>query len=310
MNNFFVSDIANELYTIQDMLRWTVSRFNAANIYYGHGTDNAWDEALFLILPTLHLPLNISQNICAARLTLTERLLIIKNVERRVKDRIPVAYITNKAWFCGHEYYVDEQVLIPRSPIGELINNSFSGIIAKDPSNILDMCTGSGCIAIACSHKFPEAKVDAVDISKEALSIAKKNIHTHNLDHNIRLIQSDLFHALPLFQYDLIVTNPPYVDAEDMLNLPEEFLFEPTIGLNAGQDGLQFIKRILAYASDYLSDNGILICEAGNSMKHLIAQYPKIPFLWLELNNGGHGVFMLTKQQHIDYLQYFTLYRF
>ncbi|MDN6110724.1 MAG: 50S ribosomal protein L3 N(5)-glutamine methyltransferase, partial [Enterobacterales bacterium] len=179
MDKIFVDEAVNELHTIQDMLRWTVSRFNAANIYYGHGTDNPWDEAVQLVLPTLYLPMDIPEDMRSARLTLSERHRIVERVIRRVNDRIPVAYLTNKAWFCGHEFYVDERVLVPRSPIGELIDNRFSGIIDHNPSHILDMCTGSGCIAIACAYAFPEAEVDAVDISTDVLSVTEQNIQEH-----------------------------------------------------------------------------------------------------------------------------------
>ncbi|WP_216782296.1 50S ribosomal protein L3 N(5)-glutamine methyltransferase [Candidatus Profftia tarda] len=300
MNNILVSEIVNELYTIQDILRWAVSIFSAANIHYGHGTDNPWDEALQLVLPTLCLPMNIPKDICTARLTLRERILLVERIDRRVKDRIPVAYLTNKAWFCGHEFYVDERVLVPRSPIGELIDNCFNSIIKHNPRNILDMCTGSGCIAIACAYAFPEARIDAVDVSTQALSVTKQNIQIHDLVDNITPIHSDLFKNLSVFKYDLIVANPPYVDEENMLSLPVEFSFEPKIGLTAGRDGLQFIRRILACVSDYLVNDGILICEVGSSKIHLIEQYPYIPFIWLEFKNGGDGVFMITKAQIED----------
>ncbi|MDN5970772.1 MAG: 50S ribosomal protein L3 N(5)-glutamine methyltransferase, partial [Enterobacterales bacterium] len=245
----------------------------------------------------------------SARLTLSERHRIVERVIRRVNDRIPVAYLTNKAWFCGHEFYVDERVLVPRSPIGELIDNRFSGIIDHNPSHILDMCTGSGCIAIACAYAFPEAEVDAVDISTDVLSVTEQNIQEHGLDQSVTPIRSDLFRELPPLQYDLIVTNPPYVDEEDMSDLPEEFRFEPELGLAAGSDGLKLTRRILACAPDYLTDDGVLICEVGNSMVHLMDQYPEIPFVWLEFENGGDGVFMLTKQQLIDCAPHFALYR-
>ncbi|WP_225639565.1 50S ribosomal protein L3 N(5)-glutamine methyltransferase [Candidatus Profftia sp. (ex Adelges kitamiensis)] len=297
MYNVLSSEEANELYTIQDILRWTVSCFNAANIYYGHGTDNPWDEAILLILPILQLPLDIPKDMYTARLTTRERNYIIKCVNRRVQESIPVSYITNKAWFCGYEFYVDERVIIPRSPIGELIDNRFSGIINYDPKYILDMCTGSGCIAIACAYEFPNAKIDAVDISDQILCVTKKNIKKHLLEQNITTIKSDLFNELPPFKYDLIITNPPYVNQEDMFNLPKEFQFEPILGLVAGENGLKLIRRILACASDYMSDNGVLICEVGNNMVHLIDQYPNIQFIWLEFRKGGDGVFFLTKKQ-------------
>jgi len=309
LDKIFVDEAVGELHTIQDMLRWTVSRLNAANVYYGHGTDNAWDEAVQLVLPSVFLPLDIPEDMHTARLTSSERHRIVERVIRRVNERVPVAYLTNKAWFCGMEFYVDERVLVPRSPIGELINNRFSGIVRDKPQHILDMCTGSGCIAIACAYAFPETEVDAVDISGDALAVAERNIDTHGIEHWVTPIRSDLFRELPPLQYDLIVTNPPYVDEEDMSDLPQEYRHEPVLGLASGRDGLKLTRRILACAPDYLTDDGVLICEVGNSMVHLMEQYPDIPFTWLEFENGGDGVFMLTKQQLIACAAQFSAYR-
>ncbi|WP_323641963.1 50S ribosomal protein L3 N(5)-glutamine methyltransferase [Pectobacterium carotovorum] len=309
MDKIFVDEAVSELHTIQDMLRWAVSRFNAANVYYGHGTDNPWDEAIQLVLPSLYLPLDIPEDMYTSRLITSERQRIVERVIRRVNERIPVAYLTNKAWFCGLEFYVDERVLVPRSPIGELINNYFDEQLPKTPNHILDLCTGSGCIAIACAQAFPEAEVDAVDISSEALAVTEQNIQQHGLEYRVTPIRSDLFRDLPAIRYDLIVTNPPYVDEEDMFDLPQEFRFEPELGLAAGNDGLDLVRRILACAPDYLSDDGVLICEVGNSMVHLIDQYPDIPFTWLEFDNGGDGVFMLTQSQLVDWKAHFSAYR-
>ncbi|GKW01228.1 50S ribosomal protein L3 N(5)-glutamine methyltransferase [Pectobacterium carotovorum] len=309
MDKIFVDEAVSELHTIQDMLRWAVSRFNAANVYYGHGTDNPWDEAIQLVLPSLYLPLDIPEDMYTSRLINSERQRIVERVIRRVNERIPVAYLTNKAWFCGLEFYVDERVLVPRSPIGELINNYFDEQLPKTPNHILDLCTGSGCIAIACAQAFPEAEVDAVDISSDALAVTEQNIQQHGLEYRVTPIRSDLFRDLPAIRYDLIVTNPPYVDEEDMFDLPQEFRFEPELGLAAGNDGLDLVRRILACAPDYLSDDGVLICEVGNSMVHLIDQYPDIPFTWLEFDNGGDGVFMLTQSQLVDCKAHFSAYR-
>lgn len=309
MDKIFVDEAVSELHTIQDMLRWTVSRLNAANVYYGHGTDNPWDEAVQLVLPSVFLPLDIPEDMHTARLTSSERHRIVERVIRRVNERVPVAYLTNKAWFCDMEFYVDERVLVPRSPIGELITNRFSGILHNQPEHILDMCTGSGCIAIACAYAFPETEVDAVDISADALAVAERNIDTHGIENWVTPIRSDLFRELPPLQYDLIVTNPPYVDEEDMSDLPQEYRHEPVLGLASGTDGLKLTRRILACAPDYLIDDGVLICEVGNSMVHLMEQYPEIPFTWLEFENGGDGVFMLTKQQLVECAEYFTGYR-
>ncbi|MEI7375111.1 MULTISPECIES: 50S ribosomal protein L3 N(5)-glutamine methyltransferase [Dickeya] len=309
MDKIFVDEAVNDLHTIQDMLRWAVSRFNAANVYYGHGTDNPWDEALQLVLPTLFLPIDIPEDMYLARLTSSERHRIVERVIRRVNERVPVAYLTNKAWFCGLEFYVDERVLVPRSPIGELINQQFASILPQPPRHILDLCTGSGCIAIACAQAFPEAEVDAVDISADALAVTEQNIQQHGMEYNVTPIRSDLFRDLPAIQYDLIVTNPPYVDEEDMADLPQEYRFEPELGLAAGSDGLKLVRRILACAPDYLAEEGVLICEVGNSMVHLMEQYPDIPFTWLEFDNGGDGVFMLTRSQLLACQAEFSIYR-
>jgi len=230
-------------------------------------------------------------------------------VIRRVNERIPVAYLTNKAWFCGHEFYVDERVLVPRSPIGELIENRFAGLISDSPHHILDMCTGSGCIAIACAYAFPEAEVDAVDISTDALAVAEQNIEEHGLLNHVTPIRADLFRNLPPVKYDPIVTNPPYVDAEDMDDLPNEYRHEPELGLAAGSDGLKLVRRILACAPDYLTEQGVLICEVGNSMVHMIDQYPDVPFTWLEFDNGGDGVVMRTREQIVAAQHHFSFYK-
>lgn len=309
MDKIFVDEAVAELHTIRDMIRWTVSRFNAANVFYGHGTDNPWDEALHLVLPSLFLPLDIPGDMFETRLTNSERHRIIERVIRRVNERIPVSYLTNKAWFCGLEFYVDERVLIPRSPIGELIQNYFEGLIEETPTRILDLCTGSGCIAIACAHYFPEAEIDAVDISADVLSVTEQNIQHYGLEHQVTPIRSDLFRDFAAAKYDIIVTNPPYVDAEDMADLPQEYRFEPELGLAAGSDGLKLVRRILASAPNFMSEHGILICEVGNSMVHLTEQYPDIPFTWLSFEQGGDGVFMLTKRQLLDCADHFKLYR-
>ncbi|MCR9386962.1 50S ribosomal protein L3 N(5)-glutamine methyltransferase [Vibrio metoecus] len=309
MDKIFVEEAVSELHTLQDMIRWTVSRFNAANLFYGQGTDNAWDEAVQLILPTLYLPIDVPPHVLSSRLTSSERLRVVERVIKRINDRTPVAYLTNKAWFCGLEFYVDQRVLVPRSPIGELIQNRFEPWLIEEPTRIMDLCTGSGCIAIACANAFPEAEVDAIDISVDALQVAEQNIQDHGLEQQVFPIRSDLFRDLPQEQYDLIVTNPPYVDQEDMDSLPSEFRHEPELGLAAGSDGLKLARRILANAPLYLKENGVLVCEVGNSMVHMMEQYPHIPFTWLEFENGGHGVFLLTREQLIDCAADFALYK-
>lgn len=298
-------DVPNSLQTIKDFLRWTFSNFNRSDIYYGHGQDNAWDESLHLVLTGLELPMDLPDNLFDTRLTLSEKQLLVGLVTERLAKRIPVAYLVNSAWFCGLEFYVDERVIVPRSPISALIEDSFRGLLHHNPTRILDLCTGSGCIAIACADKFPNAEVDAVDLSFDALNVAEINIERHGMQDRVFPLQSDLFSNLIGDKYDLIVTNPPYVDLEDLSDMPEEFHFEPELALGSGYDGLDITKQILAHAADYLNDNGVLVCEVGNSMVHLIEQYPDVPFNWVELKNGGVGVFSLTKAQLEEYRDLF-----
>lgn len=297
--------VQNDLQSIKDYLRWVYANFNRSDIFYGHGQDNPWDEAVQLVLGGLQLPLDMPMELYEGKLTLSERQRIIGLLIERLDKRLPVAYLTNSAWFCGLEFYVDERVLVPRSPIGELIQKGFEGLISQPPKRILDMCTGSGCIAIACADRFPEAEVDAVDLSLDALNVAEFNIERHHMSNRVFPLQSDLFDQLPQDQYDLIVTNPPYVDQEDIDDMPTEFHYEPMMALEAGQDGLLLVKRILAEAADYLSDDGVLICEVGNSMVHLIAQYPTVPFNWIPFQQGVDGVFALNKAQLLACRQLF-----
>ena len=299
------SSALTDLKTIQDMMRWAYSYFNASDLYYGHGYDNAWDEAQQLVLNALYLPADVPEAMYQSRLTDVEKTRVVHFIQERLGSRKPVAYLTNSSWFCGLEFYVDERVIVPRSPIGELISQQFNGLISTSPKRILDMCTGSGCIAIACAVAFPDAEVDAVDLSLDALDVAQINIERHQLSHRVFPISSDLFNDIPQDKYDLIVTNPPYVDQEDLDDMPEEFHFEPELALGSGEDGLNITKRILAQAADYLSDNGVLVCEVGNSMIHLMEQYPSVPFNWIEFQNGGLGVFSLTKAQLLQYRDLF-----
>ncbi|MBD2785889.1 50S ribosomal protein L3 N(5)-glutamine methyltransferase [Xenorhabdus sp. DI] len=310
MDKILADEAVAELHTILDMLRWSASRFNEANIYCGHTSCHPWDEALQLVLPTLHLPQDIPDSMMASRLTSTERQRIVERVMLRVNERVPVAYLTNQAWFCGHEFYVDERVLIPRSLVRYVIDNQFEGLISHQPSTILDLCTGSGCIAIACAYAFPDAEVDAVDISPDALAVAEINIENHRLSQRVIPIRSDLFHDMPPVKYDIIVTNPPYVDEEDLSDFPEEYRHEPELAMAAGVDGLQLVLRILATAPDFLAEDGILLCEVGNSMVHLIEQYPDVPFKWLKFDHAyGDGVFVLTRQQLVEYHEYFQQFK-
>lgn len=294
-------NVANELQTIQDFLRWTYSILNRSDIYFGQGHDNPWDESLQLVLSSLHLPIDLPTELFNSRLTSSEKETLVQLVLTRIEQRIPVAYLTNSAWFCGHEFYVDERTIIPRSPISALIQDRFEDLISQEPNHILDLCTGSGCIAIACAYAFPNAEVDAVDLSVDALNAAEINISRHQLEHRVFPIQSNLFENTLGQKYDLIVTNPPYVDEEDLADMPEEFHFEPELALGSGSDGLNITKQILKQAPDYLTENGVLVCEVGNSMISLIEQYPDVPFKWVELKNGGLGVFAIQRKDLVKY---------
>ncbi|MBD1390262.1 50S ribosomal protein L3 N(5)-glutamine methyltransferase [Neiella sp. HB171785] len=295
MDKIFVDEAVNELVTIQDMLRWAMSRFNDAKIFLGHGTDNAWDEAVALVTHSLHLPGDIGNEVLTARLTRSERQRIVDLIMTRIQQRTPLPYLTHKAWFAGLPFYVDERVLIPRSPVAELIEQEFAPWLLERPQRILDLCTGSGCIAIALAYAFPEAEVDAVDISADALAVAEINIEEHGLTDRVYPLQSDCFDGIAGVKYDLIVSNPPYVDAEDMSDLPEEFQHEPELALAAGDDGLDLVRRMLCEAPNQLTDNGLLICEVGNSQVHMARAFPDVPFVWLELQNGGHGIFAIDR---------------
>ncbi len=293
----------NDLLTIRDYIRLAVSRFTEAGLYYGHGTDNALDEACALIFHTLHLPHDVNPTLLDARLTQPERSQLIALITKRAQERIPVPYLTHEAWFAGLPFYVDERVLIPRSPIAELIENQFEPWINPDSVNkILDLCTGSGCIAIALAKYFPETSITASDVSLNALNVAKTNVTRHKVEDQVELIQSDVFAAIPRNQcFDIIVSNPPYVDAVDMANLPKEYHHEPSLGLASGHDGLDITKNILKHAAQHLTANGILVVEVGNSEHALAEQYPNIPFTWLEFERGGGGVFLLTADQIKEY---------
>ncbi|MDP5141592.1 50S ribosomal protein L3 N(5)-glutamine methyltransferase [Rheinheimera baltica] len=293
-----ISDAVAELTTVHDWLRFAVSRLNQADVYLGHGTDNPWDEAASLLAHVLHLPPFTDEKLFNVRLTRLERQAFVGLLQQRVEQRLPAAYLTQQAYFAGLPFYVDERVLVPRSPIAELIANKFIRQLGSNtPKHILDLCTGSGCIAIACAYAFDDAEVDAVDISADALEVAQYNIENHGLEHRVFPILSDGYQALAGAKYDLIVTNPPYVDAEDMADLPDEYRHEPELGLASGEDGLALTRRILREAAAHLSDAGVLVCEVGNSMVQLQQDFPDVDFDWLEFAHGGLGVFAITKAE-------------
>ena len=285
-----------QLHTVRDFVRWGASYFGEANIWFGHGTDNAWDEAVVLVCAALHLPVDNNPNILDARLTDVEKLRVLELLERRVSERLPAPYITGEAWFAGLKFKVDERVLVPRSPVAELIEQDFMPWLADEPERILDLCTGSGCIGIACAYQFPEASVDLSDISHDALAVAELNIAAHQVSERVRTLLSDGFEGIE-GRYDLIVSNPPYVDDGDLAAMPEEYRREPAMALASGADGLDFTRLALAQAAEYLTETGILVMEVGNSWVTLAETYPDIPFTWLELERGGHGVFVLTRAE-------------
>lgn len=281
--------------TIEQAIIHAARQFEAAELYFGHGTDNAWDEAAWLVLHALGLsPVEEIENPNQA-LNEEQQAAVESIIRERIETRKPAGYLTQKVWFCGLPFYVDERVLVPRSPIAELIQNQFSPWVLNTPSRILDLCTGSGCIGIASAYAFPEAEVVCADISSDAIAVAERNVQQHGLGDRVSVVESDLFSALE-GSFDIIVSNPPYVDQQDMDVLAEEYKREPELGLASGHDGLDATRVILAQAKRFLSPDGVLIVEVGNSEEALCAAYPHLPFIWLEFEFGGHGVFMLHAQ--------------
>lgn len=301
------NDAIEELITMGDLVRWGASCFNEAELDFGHGTDNALDESFTLVRHILHLPHDLPPYMILTRLTKHERRSVVNLLMERISSRKPAPYLIQEAWFAGMPFYVDERVLIPRSPIAELIEQGFAPWVDPDNiSNILDLCTGSGCIAIACAAAFPEVQVTATDNYQEILDVAAINVEKHHMQQQVKLLRSDVFEDLPAEQqFDIIVSNPPYVDAQDMGALTPEFQHEPFEALAAGVDGLDIVKRILKKARHYLTDQGILVVEVGNSENALIEQFPEVPFNWPEFERGGHGVFILTKQELIEFVDSF-----
>jgi ribosomal protein L3 glutamine methyltransferase len=283
-----------ELLTVQDWLRFTAKVFAEADLFYGHGTDNPWDEALQLVIWQAGVPLDKYKFILGAQLTQCEKALICDAIAKRVGERIPLPYITGQAYFADLLFEVSQDTLIPRSPMAELIENGFQPWLQRPPRALLDLCTGNGCIGIACAILFEEAEVDISDISVEALAVAERNIERYQLTDRVTAIESDLFENLQGARYDLILCNPPYVDIDDLESMPPEFQHEPILALGSGEDGLDFTRRLLREARDYLTDEGTLIVEVGNSWNALEAAFPDVAFTWIEFERGGHGVFLLT----------------
>jgi ribosomal protein L3 glutamine methyltransferase len=292
-----IEQVSQELFTLRDFLRFGVSQFNQNEVFFGHGTENAWDESLSLILNMLHLPMDIGAEVLDGRLTLAERQQLLTLFKRRIEENIPAPYLLKKAWFAGLAFYVDERVLIPRSPIFEIIQANFKPWYqGQYPDRILDLCTGSGCIGIACAYAFDEAEVVLADISADALDVAAINIKRHKLADRVSVLQSDLLQDV-YGVFDIIVSNPPYVDAQDFFAMPREYQHEPAIALHSGELGLHHPLQILREASQYLAEDGLLVLEVGNSGMHLENFYPGIDFNWVEFQHGGFGVLVMSKAE-------------
>ena len=293
-----INSATDELITIRDWLRWAVSRFNESGLAYGHGTENAWDEAVWLVLATLHLPHDTLEPWLDAHLTRSERLGLLNNLQQRVVHRMPTAYLVQEAWLGPFRFYVDQRVIIPRSYFAELLENGFAPWI-EDPESVgaaLDLCTGSGCLAILMAHAFPSASVDAIDISADALVVACRNIADYHLDDRVHAIESDLFAAVKGKRYDLILSNPPYVTSEAMAALPAEYRHEPALALAAGADGLDVVRRILAEAREHLNPGGLLAIEVGHNQHLVEAAFPDLPMVWLDTEHAEGKVFLLTRE--------------
>ena len=293
-----INSATDELVTIRDWLRWAVSRFNEAGLHFGHGTDNAWDEAVWIVLATLHLPRDTLEPFLDARLTGSERHALLERLQQRVVHRLPAAYLLNEAWLGEFRFHVDPRVIVPRSYFAELLEDGFAPWIEHPESvaSALDLCTGSGCLAIVMAHAFPNAAVDAIDISPEALEVARRNIADYGLEDRVHAIESDLFAKAKGRRYDLIICNPPYVTAAAMEALPAEYRHEPALALAAGRDGLDVVRRILAQARKHLNPRGVIAIEVGHNQELVSEAFPDLPAVWLDTEHADGKVFVLTRE--------------
>ncbi|SMG07899.1 50S ribosomal protein L3 N(5)-glutamine methyltransferase [Paraburkholderia susongensis] len=281
--------------TVRDLLRFAVSRFNQAELSFGHGSGNAYDEAAYLVLHTLHLPLDLLEPFLDARLTSAEIDAVLKVIERRAAERVPAAYITQEAWMHGYRFHVDERVIVPRSFIGELLQDGLQPYV-EDPEQVgavLELCTGSGCLAILAAHAFPNADVDAVDLSAPALEVAARNVTDYHLDDRIALFEGDLYAPLAERRYDVILSNPPYVNTASMQTLPAEYKHEPEMALAGGADGMDIVRRIIVGARNWLTEDGVLVVEIGNEREHVDAAFGGLDLVWLSTSAGDDNVFLI-----------------
>jgi ribosomal protein L3 glutamine methyltransferase len=284
-----------ELHTVRDWLRWGTSRFNEAGIFFGHGTDNAYDEAAYLILHSLHLPLDRLEPFLDARLTHSERLAVLDLLQQRIARRVPAAYLTQEAWLGSFRFYVDERVIVPRSYFAELLAEGFAPWIdaPEDIADALDLCTGSGCLAILMAHAFPNAAIDAVDLSPQAIEVARHNVADYGLQEQVRIVESDVFSGLKNRRYDIIISNPPYVTTNAMAELPPEYRHEPVLALGAGDDGLDVVRRILAEARQHLKPDGLLAIEVGHNRDIVDAAFPQLQLTWIDTPSSEEKIFLV-----------------
>jgi ribosomal protein L3 glutamine methyltransferase len=289
----------DDLVTVRDWLRWAVSRFTEADLFFGHGCDNAYDEAVWLILHALHLQPDQLNAFVDARLTKSERTAVFNLLNQRISKRVPAAYLTNQAWLGEHSFYVDQRVIVPRSYFAELLEDGLSPWLPDDMQikHALDLCTGSACLAILMAIAFPGADIDAIDLSPSALEVAKRNVDHYGLQNSIKLIESDLLASLTRQRYDLIISNPPYVTTASMDALPAEYRHEPALALAAGDDGLDIVRRILSSSAQHLTPNGVLMVEIGHNADLVETAFPDVPFTWIDTPSSEGKIFLLTRQE-------------